>query len=220
MTETLPPAGYAADVPRPPIGFSIDVPDHWTVVDLNPETWDEWVDAFLAQRLAGRPHAERERGPARRALLDLLRQLHGQGVFMAAILAADVGGELVSASATLAWRELDAGGEGIPLAGLREVYARAPASPSEDLDERRVEVVDLGAGGGVKVAKRETMGLPVMREARPVAVTQYFVPVPDSAWLAVLTATTANPTLVPGVEAVVDAMAASLGFHRGPAPSP
>jgi hypothetical protein len=217
MTEPLPPAGYAADVPHPPIGVSIDVPDHWTVLDLNPQTWDVWLDAFLDQRLAGRPDANRERGPARKALVDLLRQLHGEKVFMATILAADVGGELVSASATLAWRKLDVGEEGIPVAGLREVYARASASPGENLAARRVETVQLPAGGAVKVATKETVRVPMMNQIQPVNVTQYFVPVLHTDWLAVITTTTGNPALAPGTEAVADGMAASLAFTASPA---
>ncbi len=212
MTDVLPPAGYAADIPRPPIGFAIDVPDHWTVLDLNPDTWDAWLDAFLDQRSAGRPDAAAERGPVRRALLDVMRQLHREKVFMAAILAADVGGELVSASATLAWRKLDTHGEGIPVAGLREVYRRALASPGEEADARRVEEVVLPGGVGVKVATRQTMRLPAMPEPRPVALTQYFVPVLTTEWLAVLTASTGNPPLAKGVEEVADGMAATLRF--------
>ncbi|MDQ3641822.1 MAG: hypothetical protein M3450_10300 [Actinomycetota bacterium] len=57
----LPPAGYAAGVPLPALGFSIDVPDRWTVLDLNPDTWDGSLDAFLDQRLSGRPTAAQER---------------------------------------------------------------------------------------------------------------------------------------------------------------
>jgi hypothetical protein len=212
MAEALPSPGYAAGVPRPSVGFSIDVPDHWVVLDLNPQTWDAWLRAFLHERLAGRAGARQERGPARRALLTLLRQLHAEKVFMAAILAAEVGGGLFSASATLAWRKLDLGGEGIPLDGLREVYIRAPAGPGEDLAERRVEIVRVRAGGAVKVSTRETMRLSTMPETRPVAITQYFVPVLDTEWLAVITATTGDPALEPGVEQVADAMAASLAF--------
>ena len=219
MTEALPPAGYAADVPHPPIGVSIDVPDHWTVLDLNPGTWDVWLDAFLDQRFAGRPNAKQERGPARTALLDLLRQLHAERVFMATILAADVAGELVSASATLAWRKLDVGDEAIPLAGLREVYARAPASPGETMVARRVEVVELPAGGAVKVATKDTVRVPTTNRLQPVSVTQYFVPVLQTDWLAVITATTGNPDLGPGTEEVADGMAASLTFKARSAAS-
>ncbi len=211
---SLPPAGYAAGVPRPAIGFSVDVPDHWTVLDLNPDTWDGWLDAFLDQRLAGRRGAARERGPARAALLDLLRRLHDEQVFMAAILAADVGRELVSASATLAWRRVPPGDDGIPVEGLREVYLKAPAGPGEDVDQRRVEVVELAAGGGVKVVTRETLALPGLAEALPVSLTQYLVPVLDTEWLAVITASTGDAALAPGVEEVADAMAATLGFTR------
>jgi hypothetical protein len=211
-TDTLPPAGYAAGIPRPPIGFSIDVPDHWTVLDLDPDTWDGWLDAFLDQRLAGRPDRAAERGRARRSLLDLLRQVNQAKVFMAAILAAEVGGDLVSASATLAWSKLETHGEGIPMAGLREVYVRAPASPGEDMAARRVEAVQLPAGGAVKVATRQTMRLPGVDQPCPVALTQYFVPVLATDWLAVITTSTANKPLVPGVEEVAAGMATTLRF--------
>ena len=213
MTE-LPPPGYAAGAPRPALGFSIDVPDHWTVLDLNPETWDGWLDAFLAQRLAGRPDPAAERGPARTALLDLLRRLHGEEVFMAAILAAEVGGDLVSASATLAWRKLDTDGQAIPVEGLRQVYLRAPASPSEDRAARRVEQVALPVGGAVKVVSRESSRVPRTSKSQPVDIVQYLVPVLDTDWLAVITATTGNPPLAAGVAEVANGMAVSLSFTK------
>jgi len=214
VNEDLPPAGYAADVPHPPIGLSIDVPDHWTVLDLNPETWDAWLDAFLDQRLAGRPDAARERAPARTVLLDLLRRLHDEKVFMAAILAADVGGELVSASATLAWRQLDLDGDKIELEGLRQVYLRAPASLGEDMASRRVERVPLPSGDAVKVATKELVSISAASRPQPVALTQYFVPVLDTDWLAVITASTGNPALAPGAEEVADGMANSFALRR------
>jgi hypothetical protein len=212
VTDSLPPTGYAADVPRPPIGFSIDVPDHWTVLDLNPDTWDAWLDAFLDQRLAARPASTNDRVAARQALRDLMRQLHREQVFMAAILAADVGGELVSASATLAWRQLDTHGEGIPVAGLREVYARAPAPAGEEVGARRVHVADLPVGAAVKLTTRQTMKVPGVAEPRLVVLTQYFVPVLDTDWLGVVTTATGTPALAPGVEEVADGMGASLRF--------
>ena len=48
---------------------------------------------------------------------------------------------------------------------------------------------------------------------RPVNVTQYFVPVLDTNWLAVITATTGTPGLAEGVEIVADGMAESLEFR-------
>jgi hypothetical protein len=214
--EPLPPAGYAADVPRPSIGFSIDVPDHWVVLDLSPESWDTWLDAFLDQRLAGRRRAGEERPRARKVLLQLLRQLHEGRVFMAAVLAGEVGGEFVSASATLAWRRLDLGGDPMSLEGMRRVYADAPPAPGEILDDRRVELVELSMGAGVKVATRETLPVPGTGRIMPVNVIQFFIPVLDTDWLAVITATTGVPALATGVEEVADAMAGSLTFSRGP----
>jgi hypothetical protein len=210
--EPLPQPGYAAEVPRPVVGFSVEVPDHWTVLDLDPRTQGDWLDAFLDQRLAGRPRAGSERGPARAALLDILRRLHDADVFLAAILAAEVGAELVSASVTLAWRVSDSGDRRVLLDRLRQIYATAPPASGEDLTARRVEVVQLAAGGAVRVSSREAVQIPGGRRVDGVAITQYVVPVLDTGWLALLTGTTGVPALVAGVEAVTDAMAESLGF--------
>ena len=220
MTEELPPAGYAADVPHPAVGVSIEVPDHWVVLDLNPDTWDTWLDAFLDQRLASRPDAVGERAQARAVLLDLLRQLHGEKVFMAAILAADVGGELVSASATLAWRELDLDdGEKIELEGLRQVYVQAPPAAGEDMEARSVERVELPCGGAVKVVSSERIRAPGTSTDQPTTLIQYLIPVLDINWLAVITSSTANEPLAAGLEVVADQMAASLTFGRKESPS-
>jgi hypothetical protein len=199
-------------VPRPAVGFSVEVPDHWTVLDLDPRTQGEWLDAFLDQRLAGRPRAPSERGPARAALLDILRQLHDGDVFLAAILAAAVGAELVSASVTLSWRASTSGDRSVLLDGLRRFYATAPAAAGEDLTARRVEVVQLAAGGAVRVSSREAVQIPGGRRVDRVAITQYVVPVLDTGWLALLIGTTGVPALVAAVETVTDEVAESLSF--------
>lgn len=214
MAEDLPAVGYP-DVPRPPIGFSIDVPDHWTLLDLDPTSGETWVSAFLSARLAGRTQASAERGPARRALLSLLQQLRGEQVFMALILAAEAGGELYSASATLAWRQLEPFGVAIPVEGLAKVYRQAPAGTRKDLDDRQVEIVTLPAGPAVRVSSTRTVELAGI-EAPPVAQTQHVVPVLQSSWLALLTTSTANPSLVPAVDDIADEMADSLTFTPVP----
>ena len=208
MTESLPPAGYAADVPRPPMRFSIDVPDHWTVVDLDPQTGDVWLDAFLDQRF--RPETGVDRAALREDLSRALQQLYREKVFMAALLLADVAGDVVTANATLAWQQLETHGEGIPVAGLHAVFAGAPAGSDEDVAHRQVEVVQLPAGGGVRVRTHRTMRLPGMPAPATVAVTQYFVPVPSTEWLAVVTTGTGRMDLAPAIEEVADEMAASL----------
>jgi hypothetical protein len=198
-------------VPRPAVGFSIEVPDHWVVVDLNPETREAWVDAFLAERLAatGQAVAAADRSAARAALVDLLRQLQAGEVFMAAILCARVDRQVISASATLAWRHLGSAGP-VPLDGLAAVYRDAPPAAGEDRNARRIEVVDLLAGGSVKVVTGEALA-----GAPAVAVTQYFVPVAETGWLAVITGTTGEVALGPSLEAVIDEVAASLTFDVG-----
>jgi hypothetical protein len=211
VTDVQPAPGFPAGAPRPAVGFSIDVPDDWVVLDLDPDTWGGWVDAFLDRRMAARPQAQRERAPTRDALVDLLQRLHDEEVFLAAVLAGEADGHLVSASATLAWRQPDLAGDPLLLEGLGHLYLLAPAGPGEDLAARRVELIELPAGGGVKVATRELVALPT-GEAPEARVTQYLVPVLDTGWLAVITTTTGNAELAPAVEGVADAMAASLRF--------
>lgn len=216
VAEAPPAPGYAAHAPRPSIGFSIDLPDHWTVLDLNPRTWDAWLDTFLDARLARRPQAQVERGPARAALFQLLRQLHDEGVFLAAVLAGEVEGQLISASATLAWRRPDLGPDPLDVEGLREVFAQAPAAVGEERAARRVERRELPSGPAVKVVSKETARVPTLATLRLVAVVQHFVPVQHDGWLAVITVTTGVRELETGIEAVADAMAESLTFQTGP----
>lgn len=213
----LPAVGYAPSVPRPPIGFAIDVPDHWTVLDLDPATSEAWLSAFLSGRLSDRPHTERQRALARRALRALLDQLREQQVFLAAILAADVGGEPVSASATLAWRRLGPPGSPLPIDGVARVATEAPAELGEDRSERLVEMVRLPTGPAVRVASARATAVPGTDAVPTMAQTQHLVPVLDTGWLALLTTSTANPSLVAGVDEVADQMAESLAFTPIPA---
>lgn len=216
MAEAPPPPGFASDAPRPSIGFSIDLPDHWSILDLDPVTWDAWLDAFLDVRLAGRPQAQAERDPARAALLQLLHRLHDEGVFLAAVLAGKAGDQLVSASATLAWRRPDLGADGLDIEGFRQVFVRAPAAVGEEPAARRVERIELPSGPAVKVVSKETSPVPTLAKVRLVAVTQYFVPVPQDGWLAVVSTTTGVRELEVAVEAVADTMAHSLTFQIEP----
>ena len=216
MAESLPAPGFPAGVPRPDLGFSIELPDQWVVLDLDPATWAGWVDAFLEARMASRPDVGPERGPTRAALVDLLQRLHAEEVFLAAVLAGEADGRPVSASATLAWRRPDLAGDPLLLEGLAHMYLLAPAAPGEDLAARRVDIVELPAGGGVKVATRELAALPT-GESRQAWVTQYLVPVLSTGWLAVITTSTGHPELAPAVEDIGDEIAASLHFQDGAA---
>ena len=66
----------------------------------------------------------------------------------------------------------------------------------------------------MKVVTNETVALPALPQPRPATAIQYLVPVLDTDWLAVITATTGNKALAPGVEEVADGMAATLAFAR------
>jgi hypothetical protein len=212
-----PKPGIAPDTPRPSFAFAVDVPDHWVVLDLDLATQQRWLDAFLDSQQAPREQAGRR--AARTALLDYLGQLHREQILLAAILFGTVGGQPISAGVTLAWRQIgnatdsDASSAVVPLEGLRRVYAQAPADTGEDPSARRVEVIELPAGGAVKVTTTQAAPVPSTDLTRPAQLIQYIAPAGDTGWLAFITATTAIPELVKGVESVAEGVATSLRFE-------
>ncbi|MBW3612092.1 MAG: hypothetical protein KY438_11295 [Actinobacteria bacterium] len=80
-----------------------------------------------------------------------------------------------------------------------------------------MEVVTLPAGPAVRVTSARAVAVPGTDAVPTMAQTQHLVPVLDTGWLALLTTSTANPSLVAGVDEVADQMAESLAFTPIPA---
>jgi hypothetical protein len=201
--------------PRPPIGFTIVLPDAWTVFDLDPATSDEWVDELLDERLppgrAAGPERRAVRRPLRRLLREHVRDQRDAGVFLAAAMLHTDGPDPLTLGFTLAWRPVAFRGLPRRLEALHRIQAQAPAGGRHG--DRRVEIVPLACGGGVRVLTRELVLVPGTRQRRPALVAQYLVPVLDLDWMAVLTTSTAVVRLEDAVAEAADRIADGLRFE-------
>jgi hypothetical protein len=210
------PVGTDPASPRPPVGFRLNVPDDWLAVDLDPATADRWVELRLDEIIAARPDGARHRAHLRRVLQGLIEQHRAAGVFFAALLTGPGPrpSDVLGASLTLAWRELELHG-GMNVDGLAVLLVEAEPDDGEDPRARVVDRVDLPASPAVRV--RSSMLVPVPESARRqrVAVTQYYVPVPDTAWLGALTVSTPNLALAGVMADLADRVAVSLEYRSG-----
>jgi hypothetical protein len=210
------PVGTDPASPRPPVGFRLSVPDDWLAVDLDPATVDRWVEARLDGLVAAQPDAARHRGHLRRLLQGLVEQHRAAGVLFAALLTAPAArpSDVVSASLTLAWKQLQLDG-GMNVDGLAILLLEAEPDDGEDLRGRLVDRVDVPATPAVRVRSSMLVPVPETSRRQRVAVVQYYLPVPDTSWLGVLTVSTPNLGLAPVMTDLADRVAASLEYRTG-----
>jgi hypothetical protein len=202
--------------PRPPIGFRFDVPDHWTVVDLDPATSDDWVERFLEERSAGVPGAAAERPRTGQVLRQMIEQHRRAGVLFAAFLASrtPAAQSLVDAGLALAWQELPS----MDLDALDRFCRHDDPGPGEVLAAREVCRMRLRHGDAVRVRSRQSALVPLTSTRRPVAIVQHLVPVPGTGWLAVFSLTTPHLELAETYAELADLVAGSLELGE-PGPS-
>ncbi len=183
--------GVDPAAPRPPLGFRLDVPDEFTVLDLDPATSDASIERLLDERTAAVPGAARQRVRARQVLQRVVTEHRAAGILLASYLAGTGAspGEMIGASLTLAWRRF-AGG--IDLDGLVVFFRDDDPAPGEDPARREVRRIPLPYGEAVRVANRQLTPVPLTSRRQEVVVVQHLVPAPEPAadWLAVLTAST------------------------------
>ncbi|HYT09218.1 MAG TPA: hypothetical protein VEL73_01005 [Mycobacteriales bacterium] len=194
MTRPAPPSalvGVDPAAPRPALGFRLDVPDEYTVLDLDPATSDASLERLLDERGAAVVGAARQRVRGRQVLRQVVADHRKAGVFLAAYLAGAGAspGEIVGAGLTLAWRRF-AGG--VDLDALAAFFQENDPQPGEDRAPTDVLRVRLPCGEAVRVVNRQLAPVPLTSRGREVVVVQHLVPVPQPAsdWLAVLTAST------------------------------
>jgi hypothetical protein len=194
----------------------LSVPDEWLAMDLDPTSSDGWVEARLDALVAARPDAARHRGHLRRLLQGLVEQHREAGVFFSALLTAPAArpSDVLGASLTLAWRELQLDG-GMNVDGLAILLLEAEPDDGEDVRARLVDRVDLPATPAVRVRSSMLVPVPESSHRQRVAVTQYYVPVPDTAWLGVITVSTPNLALAGVLTDLADRVAASLEYRSG-----
>jgi hypothetical protein len=208
----------SAAPPRPPIGFRLSVPDAWQAVDLDPETSDASIDAYVAACVGAAPEAARHRGRMRRILREVVAANREGGALFTAFLAGTRGRpeDVVGASLVLAFRPLDTA-RPISVDGLVEVLATAPPEAGERVARRVVARVELRCGPAAYLQTSQLVPVPATRERQRVTVSQFLIPVRDLPWLGVITASTPNLDLADGVDAIAENVAQSLRFLDGPA---
>jgi hypothetical protein len=123
-------------------------------------------------------------------------------------------GDLIGASLTLAWRELDLGGR-MDVDGLAILLADGDPDDGEDPRARAVDRVDLPATPAVRVRSSLLAPVPESSRRQRVAQVQYYIPVPDTPWIGVLTVSTPNRSLAPVMTDLADRVATSLEFRTG-----
>ncbi|HVQ92519.1 MAG TPA: hypothetical protein VMU51_15895 [Mycobacteriales bacterium] len=182
------------------------MPDHWTVLDLEPATCAGWVDHFLAQHALDLPGIEWARAGD---VLRLMIEQHQQaGVLFAAVLGtrAPTADGLVAAGLALAWQEL----AGMDLAELEEFCRQDEPGPGEDLSAREVSRVRLRHGEALRVRSRQSAPIPLTPSRRPVAIVQHLLLVPGSPWLGVFSLTTPHVDRAEEYADLADRVARSL----------
>jgi hypothetical protein len=201
-------ADPAVSAPRPPIGFRFDVPDHWTVLDLEPATSDDWIERFLDEWTAGVPGAAAERSRARQVLRQTITAHQRAGVLFAAFLAtgSPAADSLIAAGLVLAWQELT----GMDLDALERFCRQDGPGSGEVLAAREVCRLRLRHGDGVRVRSRQLAPVPLTSTHRPVAIVQHLVPVPGTGWLGVFSLTTPDLERADAYAGLADRVAASL----------
>lgn len=187
VSGQLPAPGIDRRAARPPFGFAIDIPEPWIVLDLDPRTNGRWVRQLVRRRAAGTRRTALDARAAAEVMHEVIAALRGQGVVLAAILAGRIGEEVVGASITLGWERSPSS---VDLDALGLSLARASPGADELVQHRRVDLVALSGGTALRLRGREQARVPGSTTRREVMLHQFFVPVANSTWLAVVTATT------------------------------
>jgi hypothetical protein len=213
--------GLNPAAPRPPLGIRVWLPRDWHVVDLDPRTANRSVDRFLDWCQREVPAFAPYRQETRQALRRVVRQNQAQGVLLLAFLAATRGRpeEPIGASVTLAWQRLP-DGELPPPAEMSRAIAQSLAAgryeEGESPQSRFVTTVELRVGPAAHLRTTQLVPVPWLRARRPVAISQFMVPVPGQPWFGVLTLTSPNLELARGMNVIAEAVARSLELLPGP----
>jgi hypothetical protein len=220
-----------------PVRFRLLTPDNWYVLDLDPTTRNASIGRLVEERF-GRTDDPRL-VQARRDLTALLRgaarDAADSGAIYAALmdlLVADGSGEPVALSASLvavvAPAPTDADGNvltdpaALAVAMIAGELAEVMADESEVDSERpseeddRPQVVELPTGAAVRLSRIGDSG-PIGGSGGnvPSVQVQYFLPVPDSEQILILTFGTPNRNLRTEFEELFGQIAGSLSWEYG-----
>lgn len=198
------------DVGCAPRSFRVVTPANWLDLDLDPRTSRAATARLVAGAVGGAPAAV----SARRQLTSLLRQATraaaDKGAVFSSFLSDVIEGRPVAASLLASMARSDQT-EGDSLTALAEQLERSQGSQSRPAT---ATVVKLGAGPAVRL-RRRTMTEALSGEGgwAEVESVQYFLSVPGTRNLLVLSFSTPNLALSEAFAELFDAMAESLSWE-------
>lgn len=195
---------------RAPRDVRVATPANWFDLDLEPTTSEASIERLVRLRAGDGP----EQAEARRQLADLLRRATtdaaAQGAVFASLLSDVIEGRPLAASLVVSVTPAPEEGDG----NLQVLVERLRRSTGSEGGMARVEVVDLPAGAAVRLRRQmlaEADGAGA--EGAVVETVQYFVPVPATASLLVLTFSTPNLPLAEAFVELFDTMAQTLHWR-------
>lgn len=195
----------------PPTDITIATPANWATVDLQAlESEEPQIERSLAE-VADAPDAEVLAADLAHGMARAARASQDAGVIYAAALVDQREGFLSLAAMTLAVVPMaDPGADPVPAQTAEHIAAEladADRAMSQD-----VSIIELSVGPTVRV-KRVDAEDDEGREGLARFSCEYFVPIPGAGHLAVATFVTPSFAVAEQMEALFDAIAATLQFH-------
>lgn len=175
-----------ATVTQPPTGYSVDLPDGWLLINVDPETSMRSMRRLLNEAAKHDDEIRAHRVELEQLLAQLLADASAAGVESFACTFSMINGILpLQASLTVAVHSLGGGDHDVGII-FREL--------ADGETERSVDVVDLqGVGSVVRRSGRRQQSPPGSEQAIDYICRQFYVPVPRGADLILLTF--ASPTI-------------------------
>lgn len=197
-----------------PMGFRLPTPGNWFDLDLDPGTRNQSIAAMVDARVAQSPAAVHNRQVLVRLLRRTAREAEQGGMVFASMMSEVAEGVPVSASATVTLRTATAPNGLGPISDPGDVagYLR---SDDEGIggQQGEVRVVDIPAGRAVRLQGIQEGDVSGLASGVVTLVVQYFIPVPGTPSLAVLTFATPTLALAEPFIGLFDAMAENFSYE-------
>jgi hypothetical protein len=208
MTETVP----ATPAVSPPVGFRLPTPGNWFDLDLDPRTRDESIASLVDAHVAQSPAAVHNREGLRRLLRRTAREAAQGGMIFASLMSEVAEGVPVSASATVTLRSAVSLG-GAPISNSGDIAGHLRGQARAGWRGIEVRVAEIPTGSVVRLQGLQEGDVGGLATGVVTLVVQYFVPVPGTPSLAVLTFTTPTLALAEPFTALFDTMAENFSFE-------
>jgi hypothetical protein len=215
-SATTPVSGGGAGHDGPPSGFRLPTPGNWFDLDLDPRTRNQSIAQLVDSRLGGDPSLSRHRDELVRLLRRVAREAAEHNAVFASMLSEFVEGQPMAAgvNVTVAPITVDRGGTAVndPEA-VQAALSVASRDRAADGEQREVGIVELAAGRAVRVSGLRTTQLPGGgHQSLMTSEVQYFLPVPQTNLMSVITFSTPTVALADRFAELFDAMAAGFEF--------